>query len=379
MGAQACSGQENCGTACCNAPKDHRPDALPEYEPYPKAEAHREYEEPSPPRAVMNKNAGSGDSGSRPMEFGSRQTEDSGGNPNNGAPLPDPDQLDGDESGGESYFARELQELRQQPSDGHVGPRSKYTFKTGATYLGQWKGNARHGIGVQTWLDGAKFTGEWRESVAEGLGRFMHADGDIFVGQWRSNAAQGLGTYYHRKGQTTYRGQWVEDLQHGHGVEQWEGGSRYSGQFVWGKKQGHGVYEWPDGSIYRGEWQANSINGFGHYIGRDGREFKGMWRGAVIHGCGKYLWPDGRTFCGQYAEDQKEGFGVFTWKDGRRFDGWWHHGKQHGCGITYRTNGEIIKQGIWNMGRPPESPPEVVPEAAQNAPYNGSDNIRDRA
>jgi len=356
--------------ACCNGATPGRPDNSPEYEPKPDGEAHHELEEPAPPHAVGAQANNNNDGVSRNMDFGSQ----------NQSSTP----RDGEDSGGESYFARELAELRRLPRNDTEGPREKYKFKTGATYKGQWKGNARHGVGVQTWLDGAKFTGTWLESFAEGLGQFMHADGDIFVGQWKQNAAQGLGSYYHRKGQTTYRGEWVEDLQHGQGVEQWDGGSRYSGQFVWGKKQGYGIYEWPDGSVYRGEWQANSINGFGHYIGKDGREFRGMWKGAVIHGCGKYSWPDGRTFCGQYADDQKEGFGVFTWRDGRRFDGWWHQGKQHGYGITYRTTGEIIKRGQWTMGRPPETP-EMVPEAnyrisqdGHNAPQkDASDNRAD--
>lgn len=337
MGAQACGPSAcNSDSSCCGS--NAKPDM--EYAPKPEGEAHREVEEPGPPQAVV---------GARP------QNEEEDGF-----------ESEGEDGSGESYFTRELQELRRMSTDGLPadGPRPKFTFSTGATYLGQWKSNSRHGVGVQSWVDGAKFSGKWSDSNADGNGQFMHADGDIFVGQWKSNAAQGLGSYYHRKGQTTYRGEWVEDLQHGQGVEQWDGGSRYSGQFVWGKKQGFGVYEWPDGSVYRGEWQANSINGFGHYIGKDGREFRGMWKGAVIHGCGKYSWPDGRTFGGQYADDQKEGFGIFTWRDGRRFEGWWKGGKQDGYGIAYRKAGEVSKRGMWKKGKAPETP-EMVPEIVQ--------------
>jgi len=356
MGAQACS-QENCGGKdCCAASKDGRLDAPSEYEPKADRQPMQEHEEPAPPHAVaQGRNRYDGDNVGDADQRGSTSSRKG----------VSPDEVPGGEQG-ESYFGRELQELRQLPPCDSQGPRDMYTFRSGATYLGQWKGNARHGVGKQTWQDGAKFIGRWEDSFADGIGKFMHADGDIFIGEWRSNAAQGLGSYYHRKGHTTYRGEWVEDLQHGHGIEEWEGGSRYCGQFVWGKKHGNGVYEWPDGSVYRGQWQANSINGYGHYIGKDGREFRGMWKGAVIHGKGKYVWPDGRSFCGQYADDQKEGFGVFTWRDGRRFDGWWEKGKQHGHGITYRTTGEEIKRGIWTRGRPPETP-ELVPEAANFA------------
>jgi len=263
----------------------------------------------------------------------------------------------------ESYFARELKELAELPVGGPDGDRPLFEFKTGATYRGQWKGNHRNGVGMQEWSDRASFTGHWRSSFAEGLGQFVHADGDVFVGQWKQSAAQGLGTYYHKNGLTIYGGQWVEDLQHGHGVEKWDGGSEYNGQFCWGKKQGYGVYRWPDGSMYSGQWHANSISGHGHYTGKDGREFQGMWKEAVIHGCGRYSWPDGRTFCGQYIDDKKHGLGIFTWQDGRRFEGYWYEGKQHGFGIIYKPSGEVMKQGIWNMGKQPETP-EEAPEAA---------------
>jgi len=255
-----------------------------------------------------------------------------------------------DDSSGECYFARELQELSTLPATDHQGPRPEYKFETGATYLGEWKGNMRHGMGKQTWVDGASFSGQWRENYVSGVGEFQHADGDVFIGEWDNNTARGLGTYYHKGGVTVYSGEWVQDLQHGYGVEKWDGGSKYSGQFVWGKKQGYGVYEWPDGCKFYGEWHANSISGLGHYYGRDGREFQGEWKNALIHGRGRYSWPDGKSFEGQYVDDKKQGFGIFKWRDGRRFEGFWSQGKMHGHGVQRRANGDLLKRGIWEMG-----------------------------
>eukprot|EP00931_Biecheleriopsis_adriatica_P101524 TRINITY_DN76640_c0_g1_i1.p1 TRINITY_DN76640_c0_g1~~TRINITY_DN76640_c0_g1_i1.p1 ORF type:complete len:361 (-),score=80.20 TRINITY_DN76640_c0_g1_i1:79-1110(-) len=333
-------GTASCGQASCPASCDTKSgclgssDMLNEYEPQPSKEVNRESVEMAPPAAVVLK-------AQEPQGSDSKQT--------NAAPPPL------DDAATDSYFARELQELRDLVPNGADGARPVFTFKTGATYKGQWKGNARHGIGEQIWSDGAKFVGTWKDNFAEGHGLFQHADGDIFVGQWRQSAAEGLGTYYHKKGLTTYRGEWTQDMQHGQGVEQWEGGSKYHGQFHWGKKQGHGIYLWPDGSLYEGQWESNAINGYGHYKGKDGREFRGMWREAVIHGCGKYSWPDGRTFQGQYADDQKHGFGTFTWQDGRKFEGFWQTGKQHGWGVTHKPDGSILKEGMWNMGQQVEN------------------------
>jgi hypothetical protein len=60
--------------------------------------------------------------------------------------------------------------------------RASYTFKTGAIYTGEWKGEFRDGFGEQVWPDGAKYIGEWRENRAHGKGKFIHADGDIYDG-----------------------------------------------------------------------------------------------------------------------------------------------------------------------------------------------------
>lgn len=253
----------------------------------------------------------------------------------------------------EGYFMKELAELKTLPNDGYQGARPPHTFSTGAIYHGEWRGNTRHGIGIQTWTDGTYYAGRWDNDAAHGPGRFVHADGDMFIGQWRQNSVIGYGTCVQKQGLSTYRGEWAEDLQHGHGVEQWEGGARFAGQFVWGRKEGQGVYVWPDGSTYTGEWHSNSINGFGHYVGKDGREFRGNWMQAKIHGCGHYEWPDGRSFKGQYMEDQKQGFGEFSWQDNRKFTGFWDSGLQHGHGILYLSTGQIYKEGIWEKGKTP--------------------------
>lgn len=340
-------------------------DRLPEYEPKAKDEIQRECLEPAPPAVIALRETWVAESPQDPTSVLGEEKQQEKKRETGGRKMSL--KTDDFKSTCEIYFVRELQELQRLPNDGRRGYREPYHLQTGACYIGEWKGNARHGKGTQTWKDGAKFIGHWKDSLAEGNGKFVHADGDVYIGQWRSNAAHGLGIYTAKRGLTRLAGQWAEDCQHGHGVEIWEGGSSYNGQFVWGKKQGHGIYHWPDGSRYSGQWQDNSISGYGQYFGKDGREFRGMWREAVIHGCGCYLWPDGRMFSGQYADDQKQGFGVFTWKDGRRFEGFWHQGKQHGYGSMYNSHGEILKCGIWDMGQSPETP-EESPEMDGQSP-----------
>ena len=75
--------------------------------------------------------------------------------------------------------------------------RPEVHFKNGATYVGQWLGNLKHGYGVQVWKDGAKYEGNWRFNKACGNGKFWHVDGDVFEGEWLDDKANGYGVYVH--------------------------------------------------------------------------------------------------------------------------------------------------------------------------------------
>lgn len=277
-----------------------------------------------------------------------------------------------------NYFDRESAELKDlsAPSTSSTKEHRRHTFKTGATYDGQWIGNTRSGFGVQRWADGASFEGQWKEDRANGGGVFQHSNLDVYVGEWRNNVAHGCGTYWHQgphtgghsSPRTTYEGDFRDDLQDGNGVEIWAEGSRFEGQFSRGKKHGYGVYVWPDGSCYSGRWHANQIDGPGEYVGKDGRLFVGEWQGSVMHGFGRSTWPDGRRYEGQYGADQKEGFGVFSWLDGRRYEGYWRAGRQHGHGRLTMENGQQ-QLAQWADGR------RIVDESRRNdvtAPVAGS-------
>lgn len=247
-----------------------------------------------------------------------------------------------------SYFDRELEELEQLRKGvaGFVSVNDKkpYLFRSGATYLGQWYDNKRHGYGKQTWPDGSIYQGQWQENCAVGRGRFVHHDGDIYIGQWVQSMASGNGTFYHRGGSTIYKGQWSSDLQDGYGVESWSEGATFEGSFRNGQKEGWGCYHWVDGSVYEGTWLDNVIHGTGAYFGEDGRKsFHGEWRESVIHGVGHYQWCKGREYCGQYKNDRKYGFGIFRWPDGRKYEGFWKDGKQYGRGRYTSKEGMVIE------------------------------------
>jgi MORN repeat len=76
--------------------------------------------------------------------------------------------------GSSKYFT--IEESKETLSSKQFDPNARrekrpvYHFRSGATYLGEWKGGFRDGHGEQTWPDGAKYLGEWKENRAHGKG-----------------------------------------------------------------------------------------------------------------------------------------------------------------------------------------------------------------
>ena len=80
--------------------------------------------------------------------------------------------------------------------------REAITFDNGATYVGEWLGEDRHGYGLQQWKDGAKYEGQWKNDNAHGKGTLIHSSGDKYEGEWKRDKAHGYGKYTHIDGQT---------------------------------------------------------------------------------------------------------------------------------------------------------------------------------
>jgi len=126
-----------------------------------------------------------------------------------------------------------------------------------------------------------------------------------------------------------YDGQWVDDMQHGHGRQTWSDGRIFEGQFANGKFEGHGHMTW-----------------------------------RVSEGTLEYE--------GEYKNDLKHGRGRFTWADGRVYDGQWHEGKRHGQALYTNPEGQI-KPGFWLEDRFQRWVQEEL--APENVSANGVDAL----
>jgi len=75
----------------------------------------------------------------------------------------------------------------------------------GERYEGQWAGDARHGVGVNTWADGACYAGDWQADRLHGYGVFSWPSGRAYSGEFKDDRRAGFGVLK-AAGETAGRG-----------------------------------------------------------------------------------------------------------------------------------------------------------------------------
>jgi len=200
---------------------------------------------------------------------------------------------------------------------------------------------------------GGRYKGQWLDGLRDGAGLQIWPDGERYEGQFLRGGVHGEGCYTQPDGMM-HTGQWHRGKQHGQGAEVFPDGTKYVGQYVGGSKTGKGTYTFAEGSVYEGEFRENNIHGQGTYIwagGGNGRKYHGQWANNQMHGTGDFSFADGRRYVGEYVKDHKHGVGTFTWPDGRQYQGQWRNGKQHG-NAQYRDATGEVHATKWVNGRP---------------------------
>lgn len=61
-------------------------------------------------------------------------------------------------------------------------------------YSGQWRGENRHGRGMEVdCKEGSFYIGEWKEDEKDGYGRLVLETGNVYDGEWVDSVAHGKG------------------------------------------------------------------------------------------------------------------------------------------------------------------------------------------
>merc|ERR1719473_1416506 len=144
----------------------------------------------------------------------------------------------------------------------------------GREYEGSFRHDKRHGKGVMSY--GPKdlehtYKGDWVDGLRSGQGVQTYKCGSEYIGEWSADDKSGVGVMTYQKGPQTgksdgegidgivevkYDGQWSGDKRHGQGTCEYVNGDKYEGTWASGMKDGYGVMEYGDGAVYKGTWSA---------------------------------------------------------------------------------------------------------------------------
>ena len=163
-----------------------------------------------------------------------------------------------------------------------------YTFDDGAKYVGEWKGDKKHGQGTYTWPSGSSYVGEWKDGKKHGQGTYTYQNGGSYIGEYKNDKKHGQGTYTYPDG-SIYVGQLENDRFSGQGSMALANGDTYVGEFKDDDYNGQGTYtfgpisEW-SGDKYVGGYKDGKRNGQGTYFFADGTVETGLWESGEFQG-----------------------------------------------------------------------------------------------
>ncbi|KDO35164.1 hypothetical protein SPRG_00010 [Saprolegnia parasitica CBS 223.65] len=151
------------------------------------------------------------------------------------------------------------------------------------SYDGDWVDGREHGVGVKVYdaAKGISYEGDWKHGLRDGAGAMRYGPKLLYKGGWVGGKRTGRGCMQWLDRAETYDGEWLEDQQHGCGVQTWKVGKRknrehrYEGEFANGVRDGYGVFYYANGARYEGHWEDNVKHGLGLFFFEDGTIYEG--------------------------------------------------------------------------------------------------------
>ena len=110
------------------------------------------------------------------------------------------------------------------------------------------------------------------------FGTINYDNGDKYIGEWKGDRRHGQGTIIFSN-DTTYFGEWKNGRRDGQGTYTFPNGNKYVGEFKNDKRHGQGTFTFADGGKDVGAFKDGKLNGYAVSYSSDGSVLKeGIWK-----------------------------------------------------------------------------------------------------
>ena len=223
---------------------------------------------------------------------------------------------------GEKHIYKEGKVVKNDKVKSKVMKKTWISDDKSQKYVGEFKGEKKHGQGTYTWIGRGEISGIFEEDQFPNYGTFIDYEDHKYIGEMKERNCKynGKGTLVHFKAKYKYEGEFKDSQKHGYGTFVQEDGLTFKGNWKNGLKHGKGTL----------------VNAVFFRSGEEkGEEF-------VI---------DGGPQTGEYKDDLPIGEFYWEMKSGRKYIGELNKdGLFHGKGTLTHPDGKIEK-GIWENAK----------------------------
>ena len=267
-------------------------------------------------------------------------------------------------------------------------------FRNGDIFEGEIKEGKLEGFGVYYSKKGGLFEGYFSNNQRSGIGKFTYKKDGVswtYIGEYAGGRKDGIGKLY-KEGQVVFEGEWRKDHAH-FGKLYFDGEGSEKIAFYLGEVDGDGEkrYVVPDGVgkiqfkdsiVFEGEFKDGKVvAGTGgtlireeimEYRGQVNEDFiphglgiatykkawtmyqyKGEFYKGVKNGIGSFLYRDDSTFEGEVKDDLRNGVGKLV-KGKTVFKGEFKANERSGMGFCVEKRGKedvIVVRGLYTSGK----------------------------
>ena len=181
----------------------------------------------------------------------------------------------------------------------------KMVFTVGGTYEGQFLDGVRNGVGKMTYREGGMYEGMFMNDKRQGEGILTYASGRVYRGCFYDDKFDGYGTMTtpETEGQKEvfYSGHWKAGKEHGKGTEKIEDDYELKGVFENGNLIKATYHDLKSESTYKGQFKDNMFHGYGELHMKGGILYSGNFHESRPKGKGSLTMKASKiTFKGHF-------------------------------------------------------------------------------